>query len=104
MTVEEVRAATARLQRRGIEVGLFIMLGYDGEEEGDLEATVAHLKATRADTFLTTVAYPDQGHPLLTRRRAIGFGPRRSGKSAPIGTCAWKASARACTIGWSGTG
>jgi radical SAM superfamily enzyme YgiQ (UPF0313 family) len=63
MTVEQVRAATARLQGRGIEVGLFIMLGYDGEEEVDLEATVAHLKATRADTFLTTVAYPIKGTP-----------------------------------------
>jgi radical SAM superfamily enzyme YgiQ (UPF0313 family) len=62
-TVEEVRAATARLKRRGIEVGLFVMLGYDGEEEGDLEATVAHLKATGADTFLTTVAYPIKGTP-----------------------------------------
>jgi radical SAM superfamily enzyme YgiQ (UPF0313 family) len=63
VTVEAVRSATARLQRRGIEVGLFVMLGYDGEDEGDLEATVAHLKATRADTFLTTVAYPIKGTP-----------------------------------------
>jgi radical SAM superfamily enzyme YgiQ (UPF0313 family) len=63
MTVEQVRAATARLQSRGIEVGLFIMLGYDGEQEADLEATVAHLKATRADAFLTTVAYPIKGTP-----------------------------------------
>jgi radical SAM superfamily enzyme YgiQ (UPF0313 family) len=63
MTVEQVRATTARLQRLGIEVGLFIMLGYDGEDEADLEATVAHLKATRADAFLTTVAYPIKGTP-----------------------------------------
>jgi anaerobic magnesium-protoporphyrin IX monomethyl ester cyclase len=67
MTVEQVRATTARLQRRGIEVGLFIMLGYDGEEEADLEATVAHLKATRADAFLTTVAYPIKGTPYYDR-------------------------------------
>jgi anaerobic magnesium-protoporphyrin IX monomethyl ester cyclase len=63
VTVEQVRAATSRLQRRGIEVGLFIMLGYDGEEEADLEATVEHLKATGADAFLTTVAYPIKGTP-----------------------------------------
>jgi radical SAM superfamily enzyme YgiQ (UPF0313 family) len=63
MTVEQVRTATARLQRRGIEVGLFIMLGYDGEEDADLLATVAHLKETRADAFLTTVAYPIKGTP-----------------------------------------
>ena len=40
MTVEQVRAATRLLQQRGIEVGMFIMLGYDGEDEADLEATV----------------------------------------------------------------
>jgi radical SAM superfamily enzyme YgiQ (UPF0313 family) len=61
VSVEEVRSATARLQGRGIEVGLFIMLGYDGEDDADLRATVDHLKRTRADTFLTTVAYPIAG-------------------------------------------
>jgi len=59
--VGEVRTATARLKARGIAVGLFIMLGYDGEETADLEATVDHLKKTQADTFLTTVAYPIKG-------------------------------------------
>ncbi len=63
MTVEQVRRATRLLQARGIEVGLFVMLGYEGEEETDLRETVAHLKETRADTFLTTVAYPIKGTP-----------------------------------------
>ena len=63
MTTEQVRDATARLQRHGIEVGLFIMLGYDGEERADLQATIDHLKRTGADTFLTTLAYPIKGTP-----------------------------------------
>jgi hypothetical protein len=42
-------------------VGLFVMLGYDGEVTEDLEATVDHLKRTQADAFLTTVAYPIKG-------------------------------------------
>jgi radical SAM superfamily enzyme YgiQ (UPF0313 family) len=63
MTAEQVRSATRRLQARGIEVGLFVMLGYESEEEDDLRATVDHLKRTRADTFLTTVAYPIKGTP-----------------------------------------
>jgi radical SAM superfamily enzyme YgiQ (UPF0313 family) len=63
MTTEQVRQTTARLQTRGIEVGLFIMLGYDGEDRNDLEATVEHLKRTGADTFLTTLAYPIKGTP-----------------------------------------
>ena len=32
VTVEQVQHATRLLQARGIEVGMFIMLGYEGEE------------------------------------------------------------------------
>jgi anaerobic magnesium-protoporphyrin IX monomethyl ester cyclase len=39
------------------------MLGYDGEQRPDLEATVEHLKLAGPDTFLTTVAYPIKGTP-----------------------------------------
>ena len=42
---------------------MFIMLGYDGEETSDLEATVDHLKRTSPDVFLTTVSYPIKGTP-----------------------------------------
>jgi anaerobic magnesium-protoporphyrin IX monomethyl ester cyclase len=64
MTPEHVHEATRRLQARGIEVGLFVMLGYPGEEHVDLRATVDHLKRARADVFLTTVAYPIKGTPF----------------------------------------
>ncbi|MFN8621972.1 MAG: radical SAM protein [Chloroflexota bacterium] len=50
-----------QLQAAGIEAGMFIMLGYDGEELVDLEATVALLKRANPDVFLTTVAYPIEG-------------------------------------------
>jgi radical SAM superfamily enzyme YgiQ (UPF0313 family) len=60
-TVEHVREATVRLQRRGIQVGLFIMLGYDGERVSDLRQTIDHLKGTGPDVFLTTVSYPIKG-------------------------------------------
>ena len=63
VTVEAVQAMTHLCQRRGIEVGMFIMLGYAGEEPSDLEATVAHLKKAAPDVFLTTVAYPIKGTP-----------------------------------------
>ena len=49
------------LQRHGIEAGMFIMLGYDGEELEDLDETVDRLKAALPDVFLTTVAYPIKG-------------------------------------------
>jgi radical SAM superfamily enzyme YgiQ (UPF0313 family) len=51
------------LRRHGIEVGMFIMLGYDGEQIADLRATVDHLKHTSPDVFLTTVSYPIKGTP-----------------------------------------
>jgi anaerobic magnesium-protoporphyrin IX monomethyl ester cyclase len=60
---ERVRSMVHLLQRYGIEVGMFIMLGYEGEERSDLEATVEHLKVAGPNTFLTTVAYPIKGTP-----------------------------------------
>ena len=61
--VDRVRETAARLQRRGIEVGMFIMLGFDGERIEDMQATVDHLKRTGPDVFLTTVSYPIKGTP-----------------------------------------
>src|SRR5207302_11208506 len=60
---ERVRDMVHLLQRYGIEVGMFIMLGYDGEERADIEATVEHLKEAGPNTFLTTVAYPIKDTP-----------------------------------------
>ena len=59
--VEDVQRKTAMLQARGIEVGMFIMLGYEGETVDDLEATIRHLQTSAPDVFLTTVAYPIHG-------------------------------------------
>ncbi len=66
-TVERVRDATAKLQRRGIQVGMFIMLGYDGERVADVRETIDHLKRTSPDVFLTTVSYPIKGTAYYER-------------------------------------
>ncbi len=58
---DDVQDRTRALQARGIEVGMFIMLGYEGETEADLEETAEHLKRSAPDTFLTTVSYPIKG-------------------------------------------
>ena len=63
VSVDQVRDTADRLRRHGIEVGMFIMLGYDGERMEDLHATVDHLKRTSPDIFLTTVSYPIKGTP-----------------------------------------
>ncbi len=49
------------LKKYEIQTGMFIMLGYDGEELSDLQATVETLKVANPDIFLTTVAYPIAG-------------------------------------------
>lgn len=61
--VEDVQAKTHLLQRFGIETGMFIMLGYEGESIRELDETVDHLKKSNPDIFLTTVAYPIKGTP-----------------------------------------
>ncbi len=67
VNVKDVQDKTHLLQRHGIETGMFIMLGYDGEEISDLEATVEHLKIANPDIFLTTVAYPIKGTPYYAQ-------------------------------------
>lgn len=59
--VKDVQEKTHLLQKYGIETGMFIMLGYEGETIEDLEETVEHLKISNPDIFLTTVAYPIKG-------------------------------------------
>lgn len=58
-----VTEVVQQLQRYGIEAGMFIMLGYDGEETEDLVETVDLLKQANPNLFLTTVAYPIKNTP-----------------------------------------
>lgn len=62
---ERVPEMVHLLQRHGIEAGMFIMLGYEGEEMEDLHQTVARLKQARPDVLLTTLAYPIKGTPYF---------------------------------------
>lgn len=64
--VKDVQEKTHLLQKYGIETGMFIMLGYDGETIQDLVETVEHLKISNPDLFLTTVAYPIKGTKYYT--------------------------------------
>lgn len=61
--VEEVQRAVELCKARGIETGMFLMWGYEGEQLADIEATIAHVKQSDPDVFLTTVAYPIKGTP-----------------------------------------
>lgn len=75
--VEDVQRKTHMLQAAGIETGMFIMLGYDGETIDDLEATVEHLKISNPDVFLTTVAYPIKGTPYYAEVESRILSDRR---------------------------
>ena len=61
VTVEQVQTSVSLCKERGIQTGLFLMWGYQGEELSDIEATIEHVKKSRPDIFLTTVAYPIKG-------------------------------------------
>jgi radical SAM superfamily enzyme YgiQ (UPF0313 family) len=67
VTVEQVQEAVASCKRNGIQTGMFLMWGYDGEEIEDIEATVTHVKKCRPDVFFTTVSYPIKGTPYFDR-------------------------------------
>jgi radical SAM superfamily enzyme YgiQ (UPF0313 family) len=66
VTVEEVQNAVALCRSRGIQSGMFLMWGYEGEELPDIEATIQHVKKTDPDIFFTTVAYPIKGTPYFS--------------------------------------
>jgi radical SAM superfamily enzyme YgiQ (UPF0313 family) len=65
--VEQVQQAVALTRERGIESGMFLMWGYEGEELDDIEATVKHVSTTKPDIFFTTVSYPIKGTPYHQR-------------------------------------
>jgi anaerobic magnesium-protoporphyrin IX monomethyl ester cyclase len=65
--VEQVQQAVALTRERGIESGMFLMWGYDGEELDDVEATIKHVSTTKPDIFFTTVSYPIKGTPYYNK-------------------------------------
>ena len=79
VTVEQVRRAVGLSKANEIETGMFLMWGYDGEEIGDIEATVDHVKQCRPDIFFTTVSYPIKGTPYFEKvaSRVVNIKPWR---------------------------
>jgi radical SAM superfamily enzyme YgiQ (UPF0313 family) len=62
--VEQVREMIKLTRLYKIETGTFIMLGYPGETEKDIEETIKHLKESNPDYFTITIAYPINGTEL----------------------------------------
>ncbi|MEO1623805.1 MAG: radical SAM protein [Bacteroidota bacterium] len=61
---EQVQAMIIEAKQQEIETGTFIMLGYPGETEEDIQATLNHLRVSNPDLFTITVAYPIKGTGL----------------------------------------
>jgi radical SAM superfamily enzyme YgiQ (UPF0313 family) len=64
-------------RERGIQSGMFLMWGYEGEELEDIEATIQHVSVTKPDIFFTTVSYPIKGTPYYKKisERLVQLGP-----------------------------
>jgi len=67
VTAGQVQSAIAKCRQRGIQSGMFLMWGYEGEEIEDIEATIEHVRRSNPDVFLTTVSYPIKGTPYYNR-------------------------------------
>jgi radical SAM superfamily enzyme YgiQ (UPF0313 family) len=77
VTVEQVRGAVGMCKRQGMQTGMFLMWGYEGEELEDIEATAEHIHQCRPDVFFTTVSYPIRGTPYYDQvaARLVNIGP-----------------------------
>jgi anaerobic magnesium-protoporphyrin IX monomethyl ester cyclase len=58
VTVDQVVWAANAAKRYGIQVGMFLMWGYPGEQVDDIAATVDLVSKCQPEVHLTTVAYP----------------------------------------------
>ncbi len=94
VTVEQVQTAVALCKSHGIQTGMFLMWGYEGEELDDVEATIRHVKKTDPDIFFTTVAYPIKGTPYFSQVAArVREREAMEGGFRPGGPCSWRAFA-----------
>lgn len=62
--INVVKSAIQKTNALGMETGTFIMLGYPGEDEEDINKTVKYLKAANPTHFTITIAYPIKGTSL----------------------------------------
>lgn len=64
--IEQVHRAVEMCRERGVQSGMFLMWGYEGEELEDIEATIRHVSVSQPDIFFTTVSYPIKGTPYYS--------------------------------------
>ncbi len=62
--VNVVKKAIQKTNEIGIESGTFIMVGYPGEDENDINKTIQYLKDANPSQYTITIAYPIKGTSL----------------------------------------
>ena len=60
-TVEDILRAGRMLRAAGIEIGVFVMIGYPGERRADIDATLRMLHTLQPEVTLLSVAHPMKG-------------------------------------------
>ena len=65
--VEQVQQATDLCRSRGIQSGMFLMWGYEGEELSGHRSHGRARETSQPDIFFTTVAYPIKGTPYYAQ-------------------------------------
>jgi anaerobic magnesium-protoporphyrin IX monomethyl ester cyclase len=65
VSIATVTTAMIQARTAGIRTGTFLMLGYPGETEADILATLDYLKQARPDHYTITLAYPIKGTELF---------------------------------------
>jgi radical SAM superfamily enzyme YgiQ (UPF0313 family) len=66
-TVGEIERGAGLLRDAGVEIGVFVMLGYPGEEKPDILATRNLLRRLDPDVTLLSVAHPMKGTQFYDR-------------------------------------
>jgi anaerobic magnesium-protoporphyrin IX monomethyl ester cyclase len=77
ITVEQTRAAVARLRKSGIRVGLFLQFGYGGEDWSEVQATRAMVRELLPDDIGVSVSYPLPGTKYY-EKMAAGLGEKKN--------------------------
>jgi anaerobic magnesium-protoporphyrin IX monomethyl ester cyclase len=63
VTSDQITRAVWLSKKYGIETGIFLMWGYEGETLEDIELTVDHVIKSQPDIFLTTTVHPIRNTP-----------------------------------------
>lgn len=62
--IDMVKKMILKTNKMGIETGTFIMVGYPGEDESDINKTIQYLKDANPTQYTITIAYPIKGTSL----------------------------------------